>query len=312
MELKSKNEELFVRYLLGDVSEQEREPIEERFFADDQYYQDLLVVEDELIYDYLRGALDARQRARFEAQTAASPRRRQKVEIIRGLMQATIAPQEAKERERISFLDRLRSLLIVPLPALQIAMAALLALLAVGSFLLLRRSGELEAELARVEQQREQERQAALQRERLIEDQRARARELSEQLERERGEKERFREEARRRAAQEQAAQSLALSAGTRDSAAAERIAIRRVTARVVIRLDLEGVENYPSYRIEVRTSQGALIWNQDAASRRDGLRLTLPASLLAEGEYEVTLKGRRGDGRFDVVNYYYFIVTEK
>jgi hypothetical protein len=61
-----------------------------------------------------------------------------------------------------------------------------------------------------------------------------------------------------------------------------------------------------------VRTSQGALIWNQDAASRRDGLRLTLPASLLAEGEYEVTLKGRRGDGRFDVVNYYYFIVTEK
>jgi hypothetical protein len=312
MELKSKNEELFVRYLLGDVSEQEREPIEERFFADDQYYQDLLVVEDELIYDYLRGALDARQRARFEAQTAASPRRRQKVEIIRGLMQATIAPQEAKERERISFLDRLRSLLIVPLPALQIAMAALLALLAVGSFLLLRRSGELEAELARVEQQREQERQAALQRERLIEDQRARARELSEQLERERGEKERFREEARRRAAQEQAAQSLALSAGTRDSAAAERIAIRRVTARVVIRLDLEGVENYPSYRVEVRTSQGALIWNQDAASRRDGLRLTLPASLLAEGEYEVTLKGRRGDGRFDVVNYYYFIVTEK
>jgi hypothetical protein len=312
MELKSKNEELFVRYLLGDVSEQEREPIEERFFADDQYYQDLLVVEDELIYDYLRGALDARQCARFEAQTAASPRRRQKVEIIRGLMQATIAPQEAKERERISFLDRLRSLLIVPLPALQIAMAALLALLAVGSFLLLRRSGELEAELARVEQQREQERQAALQRERLIEDQRARARELSEQLERERGEKERFREEARRRAAQEQAAQSLALSAGTRDSAAAERIAIRRVTARVVIRLDLEGVENYPSYRIEVRTSQGALIWNQDAASRRDGLRLTLPASLLAEGEYEVTLKGRRGDGRFDVVNYYYFIVTEK
>ncbi len=313
MELNSINEELIRGYLLGDVSEEEREAIEERFFADDDFYQSLLVAEDDLIYDYLRGAMDQRERLLFEEQMATSPRRRQKVALVKELMQAAGAKESD---ERVSLWQRLR-VFFAPVRALQLATAVMALALAFGGYFLLRQSRDLRVEMARLEQQREREREAASEREResarQIEEERARTRELTSKLEREREEREKLDEEAKNRQIEERlSTQMLTLLQTTRDRADAERIVINKNTSRIVVRLDLEGDSQYRSYRAEVRTSNGNLVWNQSAQSKRKTVVIQLPAGVLADGQYEVTLKGDAGDGRFEVISFYYFVVTKK
>ncbi len=311
MELKATNEELIRSYLLGNVSEDEREGIEERFFADDDFYQSLLVAEDDLIYDYLRGAMDQEDRRLMEKQMAASPRRRQKVELVKELMLAASASEE-----KVSLWQRLRAF-FAPARALQFATAALALALAFGGYFLLRQSSDLRGEMARLAEQREREREAAIASEResarQLEAERARTSELSAQLERERAEKEKLAEEAKNRQIEERlSTQSLALLPTTRDRSEPEPITINENTNRIVIRLDLEGDIVGRSYRAEVRTSGGQMVWNQSAQSKRRTLIIHLPAGVLADGEYEVTLKRDAGRGQFEVVNFYYFVVIKK
>jgi len=71
------SEELFSMYLLGELPEDDLLRLEELLFADDAYYEQLLIVEDELRYDYAQGLLDPERRERFEKRLAASPDGRQ-------------------------------------------------------------------------------------------------------------------------------------------------------------------------------------------------------------------------------------------
>jgi Sec-independent protein translocase protein TatA len=64
-------------YLLGELPEDDLVRLEELLFADDAYYEQLLIVEDELRYDYAQGLLDPERRERFEKRLAASPDGRQ-------------------------------------------------------------------------------------------------------------------------------------------------------------------------------------------------------------------------------------------
>src|SRR5215471_13613128 len=70
-------EELFSMYLLGELPEDDLARLEELLFADDGYYDQLLIAEDELRYDYAQGLLDPERRERFEKRLAAFPGDRQ-------------------------------------------------------------------------------------------------------------------------------------------------------------------------------------------------------------------------------------------
>src|SRR6185369_2447564 len=53
-----------VRYLLGLSTEEERTQVEERYFSDSEYFDQMLAVEDSLIDDYVTGRMPReRQRA---------------------------------------------------------------------------------------------------------------------------------------------------------------------------------------------------------------------------------------------------------
>src|ERR1051325_1426072 len=54
---KTKEDELMARYLLGSLTEQEQSAIEERFFADNEFFERMLEVEEDLIDEYLRDEL---------------------------------------------------------------------------------------------------------------------------------------------------------------------------------------------------------------------------------------------------------------
>lgn len=83
--LKTKNKEIFVRYLLGDLPEDERERLEKEYFADHETLQFLHCVEDDLIDAYVRGDLLLEQRKQFERYFLDSPLKQRRVEFARTL-----------------------------------------------------------------------------------------------------------------------------------------------------------------------------------------------------------------------------------
>ena len=60
------SDDLMKRYLLGDVSDEEQIRLEECYFVDDDVFEQLSALEDELIDDYVRGELAEPQRNQFE------------------------------------------------------------------------------------------------------------------------------------------------------------------------------------------------------------------------------------------------------
>ena len=72
-----------MRYLLGTLSEEERDRFEEMYFSDDAAFEEVEIAEGELIDRYVRGELAKSDRARFEAVLAASPRLGERVQFAR-------------------------------------------------------------------------------------------------------------------------------------------------------------------------------------------------------------------------------------
>jgi len=85
-------EELSIRYLLGGLSEKERTTIEERFFADDQEFEELEIAEGELIDRYVRKELSATDQLQFEEVLSTSPRLIERVEFARILASRITSP----------------------------------------------------------------------------------------------------------------------------------------------------------------------------------------------------------------------------
>jgi hypothetical protein len=84
------------------LPEEERERLEESFFADDELHGELQATVDDLIHAYLAGALSPDDRARFETHFLATPRRRERLEFVRDLVAATdrVSAQRTGARAR--------------------------------------------------------------------------------------------------------------------------------------------------------------------------------------------------------------------
>ena len=72
-------------YLLGSATSADAAGIEERLLTDDEFYQELLIVEDELVDQYLAGLLTSSERESCEKYFLATPERRQKLRFGRNL-----------------------------------------------------------------------------------------------------------------------------------------------------------------------------------------------------------------------------------
>lgn len=96
MSQRSDDRELLTRYLLGVTSGDECEAVEDRYFVGGGELAELLQVEDELIDDYVRGALTTSERGLFEENFLCTAERRHRLEFVRGLAEA-LASVEAKQ-----------------------------------------------------------------------------------------------------------------------------------------------------------------------------------------------------------------------
>lgn len=96
MEVKSDFENLCEQYLLGELSDSDRQQLEEAYFAEDELFDRYLAVKDDLIDSYSRGELSAEKRRQFEQHFLSSAARAKGVDETRELIK-TVTSHHNKE-----------------------------------------------------------------------------------------------------------------------------------------------------------------------------------------------------------------------
>ena len=328
------SEALLVRYLLGDLPEEEQVGIEERAFRDQQTLRDIQAVESDLIDEYVRGGLSGREREQFEGRFFVSAERRRKVEFARAL--AHVAPEfaviepdarTASAPAHVTWPRSIEAFLRGLGPAAKFALAAAALLIVVGGFWLIADGLRLRAQLAelRAAQQSDERQQEALRQQ--VADEQARREDLSTQLQREREQRERSQQlvgELQRQLEESappptpSAVVSLVLWPGiSRGGGGRSKLVIPQAAQRVRVQIGVEPQDDYQSFRVELRAPGGQPVWTQANLSARRvrggrAVTLNLPAGILRAGEYEMALKGATAEGTTEDIGYYYIDVLKK
>lgn len=86
------------RYLLGQLSDDAREELEQELLTSDETFQELLVLEDELVDEYLGGRISADDRHHFAEYFLISPERQEKLRFARALAKAAKARHAQTKR----------------------------------------------------------------------------------------------------------------------------------------------------------------------------------------------------------------------
>ncbi len=79
------------QYLLGKLSPENLIALEEKLLRDVDFYEQVLIAEDDLVDDYLADHLSGPERERFESYFSISPERRQKVRFGKALRRYILA-----------------------------------------------------------------------------------------------------------------------------------------------------------------------------------------------------------------------------
>src|SRR5262245_21669733 len=322
---KADNEKLLIRYLLGSLPEEQQIQVEGGFLSDDQSYERLLALENDLFYDYAQNKLAPDEREQFEKRFLSSEQNRKRVMIASALARkmaesASIETDERviADREPQRFWQSLKSYFVAQGAAMKVSLAALgivsLALiwLVIGVVRLRNEFNQFRAQRA---VQADRLRQQAQQGRALVD-------ELSLKLEREAGQNAMLRQELSKMHAQSRgqgesppSVISLVLTSSiVRDQATGmKRLYLPQAARLLKLLLKLKGEVEYKSYQAILLTAEGAERWSQDMLqARRTGsgrsIELWLQTKILAPGDYELRLKGYASDGTLEETGDYYYL----
>jgi anti-sigma factor RsiW len=339
MELKNLEENLLTRYLLGDLTEDETAQIEERFFADDEVYERLRVAEDELIYHYLQGGLSPHERRLFDAQLAASPKRREKVRFVKDLMEAASQAsataiveasipetKTARSTEGVSFWQRWLAFLTGRDAVWQLAMAAAMLAIALGGLWMWRQNRNLNAALEAAKTSQRDSEQRSLEEKRKTDDLQKQKDELAGTLKQEqaaRAELEKEKQQWISRSDNPTNPPGLILpftlepGLSRSDSEEPKALSLPRRVSQITLTLALGSDDGSGRYRAELSSRGGTLLWSLNDLSARQkawgkAVVVNLPAAILRNSEYDLTVKRVIGKGAFEDVGYYYFKIVKQ
>ncbi len=299
--------EILTRYLLGELSEQEQERVEERYLGEREMFERLLAVEDEIIDAYTMGSLKGAERERFEKHFLRSSARRDRVEFaetwavyIDRLPETS--PDGKASESRFFNLFRNRAAM-VPLAAI--------ALLIIVSAWLIVETAWLKNELEEVSSERASLESRQQELEQQIEEQTSRNRQLEGELE---SERQRNQQIDSRQASSEIA--FLLSSNVARGAGSGKELVITAGTERV--RLQAVLIEDLHSgYRAALKTVEGAIIKSWSSLASQGGrngriILMTLPAAALKSGDYILTLTGVTDSGATETIDEYPFRVVKR
>jgi hypothetical protein len=309
------------RFLLGDVSESERAQIEDRFIADDNFYEQLLIAEDDLIDDYVRGHLSAPERALFERTLSTSQPRNERVKFAQSLLNsvpggAAVVAMSLPARP----VSRWRSRLLawpVSRPAAGLVLAAASLVLMLGGLWFL-----IDGRRARPASQRAQISQPTPDATRVSATPGASAQQQSptpdarqQQQQPTPGVENSNRAPVRERPKRTTPViATFTLSPGlVRDASGASSLALHAGATEVRLRLTLDDT-TYKKYRALLSTPEGRKVWSRDVTVKRTlkfALTLSVPANLIKSGDYVLELSGANDGGGWESVADYSFRIVK-
>lgn len=124
-------------YLLGTIETAQREELEARLMVDDDFFDELMLEEEDLIQDYVDNDLAPEEHEAFEKHFLVSDERRSKLKFARSLRKYVDKHHEQKIlKPSPGFIDRLRA--SFRSPAFAVSVAVILALAFAGWFFFLR------------------------------------------------------------------------------------------------------------------------------------------------------------------------------
>lgn len=311
------------QYLLGTLSAEEKLRFEEKYFDDDNLFEEIEIVEDELIDAYVREELAPRDRERFKEVVTASPRLTNRVDFARVLAKSTSSQQPATVvvpiraerdvvRDNESFWRRLFA------PHRGWAMAACMMLLLLGGGLLLFEWMRLRAESRRLGLERAE----LEQREKAFASElNQRNSELTARLEDAQAENARLQKQLESSSKETPAStpKNLAVaffiaSGGLRSGGGENRVVISSKFPEVRLDLGLES-NDYSSYHSIIKTVEEKTIWSRGGLKAQAGhsgkvVELKVPTSQLPNGTYIVELSGLNTAGVVEPVMKYSFRVV--
>jgi len=309
---KSQQEDLMIRYLLGDLTEEEQTQIEERFLADKQYFEHLCSVEDALIDDYAQRNLTEYEHRKVEGLLLSSPRQAREIEFVQDIIKyvSNNPIEEIDERDagQLKPANKSRSLLALPhIRSLgsAVALAVILILIiasvciVIWNLALQKKIGQLVAMQAGLEERHEELRQQ-------LNKQDDSREAIVKELESERRKREQLEEELS--TLQESrplistnniATLNLKTASFTRGEGKLRVVHINPRVTQFQIRINLDKVGDYKSYSAVIKTFEGREIWSKDQIKPGQvnlaRLVFTLPADILENHDYILTLKGQTG-----------------
>lgn len=149
MEVKTLKDEMLRRYLLDNLSDEEREGVEEQFFEDDAFFDEMVALEDELYYDYQQNRLTAHERTVFEKKFLQTRRDVEKAAFADAFLRETaeLKPEKValvEKAETVSWWQSLVAFFDFSGSMMQYGMAAAILLLALGVIVLFIQNSRLQ------------------------------------------------------------------------------------------------------------------------------------------------------------------------
>jgi anti-sigma factor RsiW len=313
-------EETMMKYLLGELSEEEEITVEDRYVLDGDFFNRLLVAEDELIDSYVRGELTEPQKRRFEKHFLSSPKRKERLRSAQALMRllqenAAVAPQAVPETgantERVTLWQRTQEFLRSFYPGMQLAMSAAMLLLIIGGgFIFSRLNSQinqlksdratLQSENEQVQQEIAQTREASTKLTKELENVKERSGALEQQVA--------SLQEPKQAVVGVTFEESFQTGTGTADVGG--RVKAVRTTGKDQVKVQINLLEaDYQQYRIKLLKDGKDEIWQTNLSGEKipSGKRLTvrLSTDLLKSGDYKLIVSGKTDDGNYQFIKDY-------
>jgi hypothetical protein len=297
------DDQRLARYLLGQLSEEEAERIDDLVSADEEVASRLRAVEDDLVDAYARGTLAEDTREQFQACYLIVPARREKVRFARSLLRRVdasglVSSGLASSKSASSGLVSSRPTSSWPQPAWHWALAAAAAVLLIASGVLVLQRARVREAPTPAEAATTQDSQAASQEgERPSSDSRGDHPQPAQKLDAVRV--------------------ALVLVPTTRTERPVATLAEPSGADPVGIQLEQE-FNDFPRYQaalIDAVTNQ--IVWRSDPleatlARGRSSVSILVPVDLLRPQHYAIALTGLDADGTGKVVGSYAFEVVPK
>lgn len=276
------------QYLLGSIGDAEREMIEEHIITDPDYIEKVMIVECELIDEYLTDALSEADRRRFIEHFLSTARQAQKLDFVKALANYTSAskahspPISRKIRLPAFWKGRIRNLLAavgklrLSLIAAIMLIVFVTSLVVIGWWIAHRADQSLESELAQLNNPDKHD-----------------PRTFSNFF-----------------------IIGPLMPGLVRDFEQAQKNAIPKDKDIVQLQLEI-GLNNYPIYEVALQRDEGRQVFTvgglkPDSSESQRMLILYLPSRILTAGDYQLKLSGVTLDGQLEYIGQYVFRIVEK